>query len=82
MTHESQHKDALAEHVPASGRAGASSEHEAPADGQTADGQAAEHATTPGQTGGLPGANADPRTRRVGDDETAPTTAMGEVAEQ
>jgi len=32
-----------------------------------------QQATSPGETGGLPGANADPRTREVPEDETAPT---------
>jgi hypothetical protein len=68
MTHESQHNDAQAEH------AGPSAGTDAPT-GTTG------RATSPGQTAGLPGANADPRTEVVSEDETAPTTLMGEAAE-
>ncbi|WP_165400160.1 hypothetical protein [Motilibacter rhizosphaerae] len=35
------------------------------------------HATSAGETGGLPGANAAPVTAEVADDETAPTTLAG-----
>lgn len=40
-----------------------------------------EHATSVGQTGGLPGDNADPRTRRVPEDELASTVQRGDVAQ-
>lgn len=76
MTQESQHHDALAEHAQ-----GVPQDKRVPEDKQGDEIQPTQ-APTPGQTAGLPGANADPRTRRVADDETAPTTLMGDVAEE
>ncbi len=38
-------------------------------------------ATSVGQTGGLPGANADPRAAELPDDQTADTVAMADVAQ-
>ena len=36
--------------------------------------------TGTGKTAGLPGANADPQTRQITDDERDETVAMGDVA--
>lgn len=47
---------------------------------ETADGRHISAATSIGQTGGLPGANADPRAANIADDELATTTAMGDEA--
>jgi hypothetical protein len=41
-----------------------------------------ERAHSVGATGGLPGANADPRTTRVADDELASTVSRGDVDDQ
>lgn len=38
------------------------------------------HATSQGQTGGLPGANAHPDTTKLSDDQIADTVATGDVA--
>ena len=39
-----------------------------------------EHASSVGQTGGLPGANADPRTALVPEEDLKDTVAMADVA--
>ena len=39
------------------------------------------HATSQGQTGGLPGANAHPDTTELPDDQVADTVAMSDVAD-
>lgn len=44
------------------------------------DNEAPEHATSVGQTGGLPGDNAHWRTSRVDEDELASTVQRGDVA--
>ena len=44
------------------------------------DSDAPEHATSVGQTGGLPGDNAHWRTSRVSEDERASTVQRGDVA--
>lgn len=38
------------------------------------------HATSVGQTGGLPGDNADPRAKQLTDDELADTVSMADVS--